>query len=58
MELEAKENKASSELEEAIKNVMVLLGKEFHPHVSLNLTATTAEIVEGVQCFHNEILPE
>lgn len=47
---------ASEELENAIKNVMILLDREFHPHVTLILTATNAEIVEGVQCFKNDEL--
>ena len=43
-------------LEEAIVNVMQLLDKAHHPHTSIIITSTTAEIVEGLKVINNDVL--
>lgn len=44
------------QLELSIKKTMQLLDAAHHPHTTIILTSTTAEIVEGVKVVKNDIL--
>ena len=43
--------------EEVVKEVMKWLAENHHPHTTIIITSTSAELVEGVECVNtNEFL--
>ena len=41
-----------SEFEEVARELMKFVAERHHPHCSVILTSTDAELVEGLQCIH------
>ena len=48
----------SDEMKVKLEELMVLLDKQHHPHTTIIITSTHAEIVEGVACVTNDILTD
>ena len=46
----------SNEMKELLEKLMIQLDREHHPHTSIIVTSTTAEVVEGVGVVHNDDL--
>jgi len=46
----------NEEIESLLKKLMVALDRNHHPHTTIIVTSTHAEIVEGVAAITNETL--
>ena len=44
------------EIEQKLKELMKLIDEHYHPHVTIIVTSTHAEVVEGVSCTQNKEL--